>query len=79
MTKSEFLKMCEGLSAEELQLITRLVTVLNRDCKTAENMLDNFLQEARAATPGNLPRARFVSIVDAMERAADHEAGQVAG
>lgn len=79
MTKSEFIKMCERLSAEELQLITRLVTVLNRNCKTAENMLADFLQEVEAAKPGNLPRARFVSIVDAMEEAADHEEGQIAG
>lgn len=68
--KSDFLKMCSSLSAEELQLMTRLVKVLDRDCKAANTILDNFIQEARA---GNIPRARFVAIIDAMEKAAYQE------
>ena len=79
MTNSEIIKKCERLNAENLQLIKRLVTVLNRNCKTAENMLDDFLQEVKTAKPGSIPQARFIFIVDAMEEAADHEEGQIAG
>ena len=70
MTRDEFMSMCAGLTNEELEWVRRVICIMEQNNSAAMKVLDDFLDQAKAAPRGTIPHARFGEILDEAEAAA---------
>ena len=71
MTRDEFMSVCAGLTAEELEWVRRVLNIMEQNNSAAMKVLDGFLDQVKAAPRGTIPHARFGEILDEAEAAAE--------